>query len=457
MDFKTAIIWSGKIYKFLEKLHLNDNISLDYLIDNKYPRALSKLQTYSKGDKIALCATNGKKITLDILNQILINAQKSVITNVSKEGKIYPALTSIVLDLTKGMDIFGENFQKDHYSMAFNEFELSGYFNSMKFEHLILHNLLKDQNDFCSLSEKRRKIQDALILNSKLNLIINADEPYFFAIDEIKDDIAQNKKRNKFYYGFNDIKFADKDDKINQPNDFFKCPKCGSSFNYKKVFYSHIGIYECECGFKRPKPDLAANAKIYRDYSFINVEYKGNKYAFKIPLGGVENAYNALGAIAGAFALGVDRKTISQAFENYKYYYCHDQVINYKNKTVKIKIMKNPTSLTQAVSELYGLSNTKIILCIDDENAQNGDISWIWDSNLEALKNFDNKIYITGPRNDDLALKLKYSGINPVLMIIDSSFKNAIECCYWELEEKEDMVIIATPSCANEIYKLLKK
>ena len=44
MNFKTSVIWAGKIYKVLEKLHLEDNIALDTFIDNNYPEFISKLQ-----------------------------------------------------------------------------------------------------------------------------------------------------------------------------------------------------------------------------------------------------------------------------------------------------------------------------------------------------------------------------------------------------------------------------
>ena len=72
------------------------------------------------------------------------------------------------------------------------------------------------------LKEKREKIQNALVLNSKLKLIINADEPMFDKIDEIKNDTILNKKRSKFYYGFNNIEYGDKASLMEQSNDILK-------------------------------------------------------------------------------------------------------------------------------------------------------------------------------------------------------------------------------------------
>ena len=72
MDFKTAIIWLGRAYRLLEKIKAQDKFQLDAFIDNNYPWLVSKLQMYANFAKVAICATNGKKTTLDLINQILI-------------------------------------------------------------------------------------------------------------------------------------------------------------------------------------------------------------------------------------------------------------------------------------------------------------------------------------------------------------------------------------------------
>ena len=457
MNFKTAVILQGKIYKFLEKLGLEKNFSLDSFIDCNMPDVLSRLQTYSKNSKIAITGTNGKKTVSDLINCILSEFEKSAITNVSKNGKKYPVLTSIILDLARTFEVFGGDFEKDYYVMAMDELELSGYFNSMKFDYLLLNNLFCDQRDYCSLEEKREKIRDALILNSKTNLIINADEPMFYKIDEFKSETVLNKKRNKFYFGFEKIEFGDTSQKYIQYNDILRCPVCGCKLDYKKRFYSHLGQYDCECGFKRPKLDLSANAKVFYDYTFLDVFYNENKYVFKLPFGGVYNAYNALAAIALALNLGVERKIITSAFENYISIKARDEIVKYKEKKVKVKIIKNAVSLSEAARELYANKNSKVIFCLSDDIQDGLDTSWIWGANLESVRNFENKIYVCSNRFDDMALRLKYAGVNPCLIIMDNSIKNTLKSCYWEAEEDENIVVFCTPSVVDEVYKTLLK
>ena len=158
MDFKTSILWSGRLYKLLEKIGLEQNFNLDNFVDNNLPQVLSNLQTYSKYDKIATCQTNGNKTTANLLNQILKVNNNTFISNVTQDAKRYQPLTSIILDLINVPNFAISNYEKDYYVMAMNEFELDSYFNSMRFNYLHLGNLFVDQKDFISLEEKRERI-----------------------------------------------------------------------------------------------------------------------------------------------------------------------------------------------------------------------------------------------------------------------------------------------------------
>ena len=244
---------------------------------------------------------------------------------------------------------------------------------------------------------------------------------------------------------------------MGQRNDVLKCPNCGCDLIFDKHFYSHLGHYNCACGFKRPKPDIEADATIFPNYLFLNVFYKGEKYAFKMPVGDLYNAYNALGAIAVALELGISRKTIETALEKYTPLKYRNELITIKNKNIKIKLAKNPTSLSENLRELYYTKNYKVVFCLNDAPQDGMDTSWIWDSNFGALKGFENKIFVCANRFDDMALRLKYAGVNPSLIVMDQSINHAVECCFWDLEEGESMFIVSTPSLLNSVETALKK
>lgn len=441
MDFKTAITLTSGAYKLLEIMGLQKYLSLDNLIINRFQGVYPYLLGYSN-KKIALFSSCGKKTTLNFFNQILAANNNSFITNLSKKAELYPFFTSLVRNLPP------EFLNRDYYTCAFFEDDIAEYFSLAKFDYLLLGNLFSEENDLDRLIEKRKKIQEAILLNPEIKLVINADDPLFYKIDA-------SGVSKKIFWGFKKIEYHFDDVDLKQKNDLLRCPKCSDILEYKNRFYSHLGSYSCVCGFKRPKLDIEAEAKIYNNYSLLNVFYKGDMYSFKIPIGGIYNAYNALGAIALVLALNIERKVIISSFENYTPLRAHDEIISSGNKKAKVKIIKNPVSMSEALSELYNQRRAKIVFCFDDKGFETTDTSWIWDANFRALEGFfEGKIYIASNRFDDMALRLKYAGVNPSSMIMDSSIKNALSACYLELEEDETMFVLTTPSLVDEVYKV---
>lgn len=198
MNFATVTRIIEKIYSFLEKFELQNIVDLDNLLDNNYPEFACRLPAYIENEKIIFSSTNGKRTSLDLFNQVLKTDGKSFITNLSKTAAIRPVLTSIILNIAKEA-----NFAKSNYlTAACLDSELTRSFNLLNFDYLVLNNLFSSPTDTSALHEKRKKIKDAIILNSKLNLVINADEVMFFEIDNIKNGTIKGKKRKQVLFWF---------------------------------------------------------------------------------------------------------------------------------------------------------------------------------------------------------------------------------------------------------------
>ena len=65
---------------------------------------------------------------------------------------------------------------------------------------------------------------------------------------------------------------------------------------------------------------------------------------------------------------------------------------------------------------LAGLSTESIfVCCLNDNSADGKDVSWIWDANFEKLAEMSElipEIYVSGIRSGDMAVRLKYAGID---------------------------------------------
>jgi UDP-N-acetylmuramyl tripeptide synthase len=89
------------------------------------------------------------------------------------------------------------------------------------------------------------------------------------------------------------------------------------------------------------------------------------------------------------------------------------QVIEYQGRRVVVLLVKNPSGLNQAV-RLVGAAGQpgQVLIAINDEHADGRDVSWLWDARVEELEGTGHRFGTSGSRAADMALRLKYAGID---------------------------------------------
>ena len=77
-------------------------------------------------------------------------------------------------------------------------------------------------------------------------------------------------------------------------------------------------------------------------------------------------------------------------------------------------LVKNPAGYNQVINLIsHDVGNCKLAFLLNDRFADGTDISWIWDVDFEALaaqQSRFTRIFVSGVRADDMALRLKYAG-----------------------------------------------
>ena len=253
--------------------------------------------------------------------------------------------------------------------------------------------------------------------NPDLKLILNADDPIVATFNTTKYAV---------YYGFENIEYdCTYTHKSNAPSEVFNC-SCGKELKYLKQFFAQQGHYYCpECGYKRPECNYPADVRVYNDYSIITVKNRGLSFEFRVSLSGLYNAYNALASIAFAIENGLNQEEIQKALDTYHAIFgrTEKRMIN-GNQTV-IQLIKNPTGASEVLKTVD--LNSNIVIAINDNYADGRDISWLWDSDFEQLKNAQKLVITSGTRANDMALRLKYAGIPQEKIIIEPNIKKAID------------------------------
>ena len=459
MNFKQAINYTNKIHKFLKVLNSQGTSLPGKYLRKFYPEFLRESQNYVTSYKFAITGTNGKTTTAGVLAQILKEAQKIVIHNELGANMPNGIATAVALGLYNNFQENGPDALADNFVIESDEAYLREVFENIIFDYLLVTNLFRDQLDrYGELDKTKKKIQEGIRINPDLKLILNADDPSLYDIEKnIRNDmITPRKKRKVIYFGFENVEFCDFDTKSNSPSEVIYCPVCKKPLKYSKRFYSQLGLWSCNCRIKRPKPDVSADVKVFRNYSILNVKFEGKSIMYRLNLSGLYNAYNVLGAIACAYMAGIDRKVIARALENYKPVFGRAQNAVIAGREVTLYLIKNPTGASEVLRGLKNIKNTKILISINDKYADGRDVSWLWDADFEVFKDFNNKIYITGSRADDMALRLKYAGVDPGVMVIDNNIKKMFDFALNSLEEGEKLIVLPTYTSLLKLNKIIK-
>lgn len=439
--FYTAIICARFVYLAIKILNKSSGTSFVGMMTLKIcPDFLKFCRKYVKaGNAITVTGTNGKTTTSGLLAHILEEDRFKLIHNVKGANMLTGIANVFALNILP--------FKRFDYAvLESDEAYLTKLYDYFKADYLLVTNLFRDQLDrYGELSTTASFIQGAIDKNPDLTLVLNADDPLVM-------NFGHN--RNAKYYGFESVEILSDihNSTSNAPTEVFNCV-CGNPLKYDKQFFAQEGHYHCEsCSFKRPEPDYKGFVKIYSDYSVLTVKHENDEYEFKINLVGLYNAYNVLGAVACALENGIGYETIKSAVLSYQSIFgrAERRVINGHNTL--IQLIKNPTGASE-VLKTVDLSS-KILIAINDNYADGRDISWLWDSDFEQLKNAQKSIITSGIRAKDMALRLKYAGVPTDKIIVEEDIHKAVELAASSEDKDERITILPSYTALLKISKI---
>ena len=196
-------------------------------------------------------------------------------------------------------------------------------------------------------------------------------------------------------------------------------------------------------------------------YEFT-VENNGNKEEYCLNLMGLYNLYNSLGVISLAKELGLSYELIRERINNFEYRLGRMETFHYSNKDLVLVLSKNPVGLSEVFNTITYDENEKSVMFILNDYAPDGkDVSWIWDANFEEINNIPNlkTFYCVGTRAEDLALRLKYAGVDEgILKVYPAKDQFDInEAVDTILNEDIKSFVIGTFTAMPEARKILLK
>ncbi len=411
-------------------------------------KIVDKITNNIKKDSILITGTNGKTTTSRMISSIikctgLVRIHNSFGANL---------ITGVASTLVQHSDYKGYT-GADLGLFEIDEATLRLAIPEINPKYILFTNIFRDQLDRYGEVNKivemwKKCLKDT---SSDTKILLNSDDPGVAAL-------GKNLDREVTYYGVEDKSF--KLDEVEHASDSIRCPKCGLNFQYDAVFYSHLGHFSCpQCDFSRPEPQIYASR-------IESLDSAGNKIHIVTPIGdfqvtislpGFYNIYNALAATTAALALGFDLQTIKKGLEVFSSVFGRQEQIQINGKKLLMILVKNPAGFNEVLRTFSKEGKPQnLILALNDKIADGRDVSWIWDVDFEVLAKGDNYIVVCGIRAEDMALRLKYAGVDTKKIHLEKDYKKALDKVLSQCKEGETVNVYPSYTTMLEMRKVIE-
>jgi UDP-N-acetylmuramyl tripeptide synthase len=132
----------------------------------------------------------------------------------------------------------------------------------------------------------------------------------------------------------------------------------------------------------------------------------------RLPLPGLYNVYNALGAAALAGVLGASLADVVAGLESVSPAFGRAETLRVDGHDLLMLLVKNPAGANEVLRTLaLEPGDHDMLAVLNDQIADGRDISWVWDADFETLAARLRRVTCSGTRADEMALRLKYAGV----------------------------------------------
>ncbi|MCL1828640.1 MAG: MurT ligase domain-containing protein [Oscillospiraceae bacterium] len=433
-------IWICKLCGVACKLTGSDGSSAPGLLALRiYPGILKELAGRVKGKTVAVCGTNGKTTTNNLLYAILNDKSSKTVCNNSGSNMISGVASAYI----RRCDVFGR-LKADRACLEVDEAYASKIFDSVKPDCMVVTNFFRDQTDRYGGPETAAELlKKAAEKTPDTVLILNGDDPLCAGLRE-------TLKRECRFFGIDEASNAGAGEK----REGRLCVSCRHELKYHYYHYGQLGDYYCEnCGFKRPAPDFRVFGLDFSSRS----EFMINDARISASIKGFYNIYNIAAAYSAASFLGIDLKNINDILSSYKPQLGRMEEFTVRGRPVVLTLTKNQVGFDRALHAMADDKRSKNVVIILNDNAQDGkDISWIDDAGFELMnREAFRRFAVGGIRAEDLRRRMESAGLRPEAELFGKNIKTVIETLSGD--GCEVLYVLANYSPLFETRKILQK
>jgi UDP-N-acetylmuramyl tripeptide synthase len=316
---------------------------------------------------------------------------------------------------------------------------------------VLLGNLFRDQLDRYGelehIAERWRAATGALPPDTVL--VVNGDDPQV-------GDLAHDRP-GSVAYGIDDPRHARP--ALQHAADSRYCIRCGTPYEFAAAYVGHLGDYRCPgCGHERPALQVRATEIELEglEAAAFTLETPQGSIRVRLPLPGLYNVYNALGAAALAQALGVPLTEIRAGLERFGAAFGRFERIQAEGRTLLILLIKNPAGANEVVHTLLEANPpTLLLVALNDAIADGKDVSWIWDVDFEPLLAVTGRLIASGDRAAELGVRCVYGGLAESGLEVEPDLERALDRGLELTPAGGELVVLPTYTAMLELQRIV--
>lgn len=363
--------------------------------------------------RVVVTGTNGKTTTTGLLADALGAGGREVVCNRAGNNMESGIATALVMAGAGGRGADGRAgcFECD-------ELYTVRVLPAARPDALVLLNLFRDQLDrYGEIDHTQDVIAEALRRSPGTSLVFNADDPLCAAIADRVGNAA-------LAFGIDEPTDLESD----RISDSRFCARCNTGLAYEYVHYGQLGAYRCpSCGWHRPELAFAAvNVRLTCGGFEFDVEDRRDaapvRHHVRTRYSGLYMVYNVMAALAGLLVAGGDVARFQEVLDAYEPASGRGKVFALDGgRSVVSNLAKNPTGFNRMVQQVRAADGRYLALFLNDNDADGHDVSWIWDVDLERLRDLSDLrlVCVGGTRREDMAVRVKYAELGAPIELVD--------------------------------------
>jgi len=422
------------------------------------PHAIERLAGRLARGSVVISATNGKTTTAAMVSTVLERAGTRLVHNRAGANMVGGVASALAAAARRG----GRELVGDLGLFEVDEFWLGPVVEELEPRAILLSNLFRDQLDrYGELDIIADRWADLVARRgSRSALVLNADDPLVADLGRAGSapgpaTAAGRAATGALYFGVEDDSLALPE--LQHASDSKHCRRCGHAYVYETVYLAHLGRYHCpNCGQRRPDPAVVARQVELRGIrsAAFTLAHRGEEHRVELPLPGLYNVYNALGAAALCLALEIPLATVAAGLAAVAPAFGRAETIDLGGRPTSILLVKNPAGANEVLRTLTlegrGLD---VFGVLNDRTADGRDVSWVWDADFELLAGAVRRVTCSGTRAPEMALRLKYAGWPQEAIAVEPEIEASLDRAVAEAPGR--LFALPTYTALLELRKLL--